>query len=258
MTAAPKLARRLIRLAGQAGLPISTKIRSGVGQGLRISLLNATREHLQGSCEIPVQRCLRQHLAPGGIFLDVGANIGFFSLIGARLAGPHGKVFAIEPVPENTRCIVANAKINGFTNVQVIAAAAGEDDRQGRLFIADHSGGATLSVADMPPDLVNTLTVPVFTIDHFVETGRIDPPTFVKIDVEGTEMAVLEGMAGTLGRHRPAIVYEVDDRDPAQAEEKFAAIARRLEAFHYRVQRLDRSYQGIAWTVLHGLATISS
>jgi FkbM family methyltransferase len=254
MTAATKLARKLIRLADRAGFPISSPIRTGAGTGLKLHLLNATREHLQGSCETPVQRCLQAHLKPGDVFLDVGANIGFFSVIGARLVGPRGKVLAIEPVPENVQCITANARINGFDNVETIAAAAGAEDGAGRLFVADHSGGATLSADDMPPDLVDTMTVPVLTIDHLVESGRLKTPDLVKIDVEGTEMAVLNGMTRTFATHRPLVVFEVDDMERTRAEAKFSDIAYWLEGRGYTVELLTQSYVDIAWTVLHGLA----
>lgn len=254
MMTATRIAKRMIGVADRMGVPVTAGIRAGAGRGLRINLLNATREHAEGTCEPPVQRCLGEHLGTGGVFLDIGANIGFFSIIAARLVGPGGRVLAIEPVPENARLIRANARINRLGNVEVIEAAAGAGSGQGRLFIAAHSGGATLSADDAPPDMVDVMDVPVVVVDELVNEARIPVPTVVKIDVEGTEPAVIDGMARTLERLRPVVIFEVDDADPRQAERKYEALAARIGAFGYRVDRLERSYAGIPWAVIHGVA----
>lgn len=254
MMTATGIVKRMIGVADRIGVPLTAGIRSGAGRGLRINLLNATREHAQGTCEPPVQRCLGEYLGTGDVFLDIGANIGFFSIIAARLVGPGGRVLAIEPVPENARCIRANALINRLGNVEVIEAAAGAGRGRGRLLVAAHSGGATLSEDDAPPDLVDTLDVPVLVVDELVDEGRIPVPTLVKIDVEGTEPAVVDGIAGTLVRHRPVVVFEVDDADPRRAECKYQALATRIGGLGYRVDRLERSYAGIPWAVIHGVA----
>jgi FkbM family methyltransferase len=248
------LAKVLVRSADEAGLPIALPIRGGVARGLRLGLRNATRAHLQGSCEIPVQRCFERYVRPGDVFLDVGGNIGFFTLMAARLVGPEGRVYAIEPVPENVRCIQVNARLNRLTNVTVLPLAAGRAEGTATLMLAAHSGGATLSGEDVPPDLTGQIDVPVSTIDHLIETGIMRPPAMVKIDVEGTESAVLEGMERTLTQHRPKIVFEVDSADPARASARFDAVAGYLRRFDYRIDRLDPSYTGVDWTVLHGLA----
>lgn len=254
MAITKKIAQFIIRTANRGGVSITVPVRSGAGQGLRIHLLNATREHMNGTCELPVQQCLADLLKPGDVFLDIGANIGFFSIIAARLVGPRGHVFAIEPVPGNVSCIHDNARINGLGNVKVVPLAAGASDSTGVLYLAAHSGGATLSSADLPPDLTRAMEVSVLSIDYLIESGRIEVPAMVKIDVEGTEMAVLDGMRRTLDLHRPMVVFEVDDEQPAVAETKYAALAGRLVQHGYRVERLERSYQGISWSVIHGLA----
>jgi FkbM family methyltransferase len=248
------IARILVRSADDAGLPIALPIRGGVARGLRLGLRNATRAHLQGSCEVPVQHCLERYLRPGDVFLDVGGNIGFFSLMAARLVGPEGRVYAVEPVPENVGCIRVNALLNRLTNVTVLPLAAGRAEGTATLMLAAHSGGATLSGDDIPPDLTGRIEVPVSTIDRLIETGAIRPPALVKIDVEGSEPAVLEGMERTLTQHRPKIVFEVDSAAPARAHARFDAVAGYLSRFGYHIDRLDPSYTGVDWTVLHGLA----
>ncbi|WP_109156055.1 MULTISPECIES: FkbM family methyltransferase [unclassified Azospirillum] len=254
MAIAKKIARFVIKAANRGGVSITVQVRSGVGQGLRIQLLNATRDHLNGTCEPPVQQCLADCLKSGDVFLDIGANIGFFSIIAARLVGIRGRVVAVEPVLANVSCIQENARVNGLGNVTVLPVAAGACNGTGTLHLTAHSGGATLSSDDLPPDVTDKTEVPVLSIDGLIDSGRIAVPAMVKIDVEGTELAVLDGMRRTLDSHHPMIVFEVDDERPAAAEAKYAALAARLAQHGYRVERLERSYQGIAWSVIHGFA----
>lgn len=254
MSAPVQMARRIGALAARAGLPLALPIRSGVGKGLRLQLQNATRSHLRGDCELPVQQVLTDRLRPGDVFLDVGASIGFFTLMAARLVGPEGLVYAVEPVASNADAIETNARINHLGNVRTVRAAAGARNGQGMLFLARHAGGATLSEADRPPDLVGEVSVPVVSLDQLIADGRMRPPSLVKIDVEGAELAVLEGMAECLARHRPQLVFEVDDRDAEIAETKFAALTGWLRHAGYETERLDQCYQDVPWTVLHGFA----
>ena len=90
------IARRL-RLS--SGSRIGT-LSIGVGAGLRIDPSTSNPDYATGANELPVQQALAQYLSPGAVFYDVGANIGFLTIIGARLVEPHGRVYAFEPVPQ--------------------------------------------------------------------------------------------------------------------------------------------------------------
>jgi FkbM family methyltransferase len=255
MTALIDFARAVIGTADDVGLPVYMRIRSGTGQGLRISLRNASRRQLQGTYELPVQRALEQCLQRRDRFLDIGSNIGFFALIAARLVGSGGRVFAIEPVPKNVHCILHNAKVNGFQNIRTIEAAVGRTEGWAELLLARHSGGAALAHTESPADLVGSLKVQITTVDRLVAIGRIEPPNVVKIDVEGAELDVLEGMRATLSAHAPRIVFEVDAASDELAEARFEAVAEWLRATRHVVERLEPAYPELGWAVLHGVAT---
>jgi FkbM family methyltransferase len=256
MTLVGWIGRTVVGAARRSGFPLSATIRGrGPTSGIRMGLEGATRHHFAGLYEPSVQECIAERLRPGGCFIDVGANIGFFSLLAAKLAGPDGQVVAIEPVPANTDLIKANATLNRFGNVTVVRAAAGASNRTGELILARYHGGAALASAPKPPDARGRLSVPVVTLDGLVSHLGLPPPTMVKIDVEGAELEVLAGMPRTLWRDHPDILFEVDAPGMAEVEARFAKIGEALGHYGYAVRRLEAAYPPGDWAVLHGIGS---
>jgi FkbM family methyltransferase len=253
-----RLLRSLGRSAIQAGSRIGVlpfvQIRSGPGKGLKLSLENASGNYWSGSNEVPVQKALARILRPGDIFYDVGSNIGFFSLIAARLVGPTGRVIAIEPVPGNAAVIGRNMRRNGFTQVQVLEIALGAEPGIAELHVTRHPGGATLSTTEIPPDATGKIWVTVKTMDELTLTEKLGNPRLIKVDVEGTELEVMKGMTRTLSELKPAILFEIDAPDTERLETKSAAIRAFLGAHRYQIQPLEKSYQNMAWEVRHAIA----
>lgn len=245
------------RAAGRFGWYPPVVVRGGVAQGLRISLRQASADYSDGTNELPVQQAIVDHLVPGGVFYDVGSNVGFFSLLAARHVGAEGRVFAFEPLPINARCIRANAALNGLDNVIVVPAAVGATAGTEPLYVTTHPGGATLSGADCPPDVTGTIEVPVTTIDEFVRRGEGLPPSLVKIDVEGVELDVVRGMTETLTSTRPTVLCELDDVRTEGVEEKVARFRAAVEPYGYRFRTLESSYANAEWHVAHIVATPS-
>ena len=171
-----------------------------------------TAGYLMGASEPAVQKLLLECLNPGDVFYDIGANVGYFSLLACKLVGDYGEVHCFEPLPENAAILRANLAANGFSNFTVHECA-----------LSDDSGNATLVVADLPGQAAlareraggRALTVATVRLDDL----ELPLPTLVKIDVEGAEDRVLTGMRQTLARARPAIVVEIhaDRREPVLA-----------------------------------------
>jgi FkbM family methyltransferase len=253
-----RLLRSIGRSAIQAGSRIGVlpfvQIRGGPGKGLKLSLENASGNYWSGSNELPVQMALTRFLRPGDIFYDVGSNIGFFSLIAARLVGPSGGVVAIEPVPGNAAVIRRNMQRNDFTHVQILEIALGAEPGVAALHVTKHPGGATLSTTEIPPDATGTIRVTVKTLDDLTLTEKLGTPRLVKIDVEGTELEVMKGMTQTLAAFEPVILFEIDAPDTERLEAKSAAIRAFLEAHRYQLHPLEKSYQNMAWEVRHAIA----
>jgi FkbM family methyltransferase len=214
------------------------RVIGGAGEGLRLSLahMSATHAHAgalpRGWLEVSVQEAMRRLLGPGDVFFDVGANIGFFTLIGARLVEPGGRAIAFEPVPANVEAIRANAALNGIDNVDVLEKAAGAERRHDRLLLVEDLSWSHLESRGWHPQTTEAVDIEVVTIDELVGSGEVPPPALVKIDVEGSEGDVLAGMRDTIERHRPAIVCELHgtNREFVEAMESVGYEASNLEA----------------------------
>jgi FkbM family methyltransferase len=226
----------------------------GLGAGLAFDPGPSNRAYASGNNELPIQRALAEHLKNGGVFYDIGANVGFFTVLGAKLAGSAGQVYAFEPVPENAAYVRLNVRLNRFRNVRVIEKAVSSQSGQGELWIAEYSGGAALTTAAMPPDAKKKIAIEVVSVDDLVFRHNWRRPSVIKIDVEGAEMDALKGMAGTLRGVQPVLIYEIDDQKPEGFERKYHDCEDFLEHAGYRVQRLDDSYADIKWIVGHAIA----
>jgi FkbM family methyltransferase len=184
------------------------------GLGFAMRYLPVAHAHIGsiafGNLETGVQEAMIRHLGPGGVFYDIGANLGFFSLLGASLVGlEEGRVYAFEAAPDNARAIRANAQLNGITNVTVIDKAVSSRSGTGRLQIVDDQSWSKLEEYGQHPYTERVIDVELVAIDDLLRAGELSPPTVVKIDVEGAEIAVLEGMRETLERHQPAVICEL-------------------------------------------------
>jgi FkbM family methyltransferase len=227
----------------------------GVGAGLKFNAGFSNPAYALGTNELPVQEALARYLQPGQVFYDIGANVGFITVIGAKLVGQDGHVYAFEPVPENAAFVRKNVALNNFSNVTVFEQAVSQSSGRGELLLAHHSGGATLSADDVPPDLKGSITVDLVTIDDLIIQQSFPPPDLVKVDVEGAEMKVFQGMVQTIGKFRPIIVYEIDDGNEQAFQRKQRECDTFLQNFGYKLTLLDHSYPGIGWNVSHTVAT---
>jgi FkbM family methyltransferase len=229
-------------------------IRQGIAAGLWFTPGQSNPVSVLGFYEPPVQETLAAQLRPGDIFFDIGANVGFFTVVAARLVGNHGRVVAFEPVPRNLVVLQKNVKRNGFDNVSVIAKAVSNQNGQGELILTEYSGGATLSKYIELPDKTGTVLVDIVTIDQLVQNGEVPVPSLIKIDVEGAELEVLSGMVTTLRSYHPSILLEVDDGDELALSKRENDCIKLLSSCGYLITQLPQSYPGISWKVDHFLA----
>jgi FkbM family methyltransferase len=130
------------------------------------------------------------------VFYDVGANVGYYTLLGSRAVGPEGKVLAFEPLPRNLSYLHRHLALNGITNVDVVQAAL--LDHEGNVAFESEGGPSQARVS-----WDGSRTVAASTLDSLA----IPPPNVVKMDVEGAEIKVLEGGIEMLREHRPFLIF---------------------------------------------------
>jgi FkbM family methyltransferase len=186
-------------------------IRRGEGKGLTFdgsplpSGVLPNPGFLAGTSEIDEQRLLSSLLRQGDVFYDLGANVGFYALIAARIVGPSGHVYAFEPSPEPAARIRRGAALNGFRNITVFEVAVSDENTKA-LFSNSGSVGAKMLEEQ---EAREGFEVEVRTIDVVTAEHKLRRPTVVMLDVEGAEIRALRGMASTLQAFRPSLMVEV-------------------------------------------------
>jgi FkbM family methyltransferase len=171
-------------------------------------------------------------------FIDVGANIGYFSCLMAKLAGPSGKVLAIEPEPQNLKLLEQNIGLNHLSNVLVQSCALGANEGSAMLGLYKPSNRGRHSLLDS--NAKSRIKVPVRTLDDVVRNSgtNVTSWSLAKIDVEGYESFVIEGAKETLPRIE-TLVMEFSPALLKKAGADPAAILSVLTARFSSIHRID-------------------
>jgi FkbM family methyltransferase len=193
----------------------TVRVLGGPARGLRV-VIEPRREkyYWTGGHERDVQAELVRLLCRGATFWDVGAHIGFFSMLAARLVGPAGRVHAFEPLAENRARLVAGIRANGFGHVIVDGRAVAAVD--GEAMLHRHDSTLMWTLVEGLGDGAGH-PVPCTTLDTLA--SELGVPDVVKIDAEGAELDVLAAARGLLANGRTAFLLETRDVD------RLAAIA---------------------------------
>jgi len=194
------------------------QVSRGPAQGLWLRLNPRTgREYFRGEVEPEVQNVFQQFLRPGMTIYDIGGNIGFFSLLAARLAGESGKVISFEADPEIAARLREHVARNEFPNISVQEIAVWSESR-GLLFAradAATSPDRGLGHVDLSATGSSSAEVPGISLDDFVLGSPA--PDFVKCDVEGAEVEVFRGARKLLAEKRPVILCEMHNEENRRA-----------------------------------------
>jgi FkbM family methyltransferase len=184
---------------------------------------------------------LSKVLRPGGTFVDIGANVGLYSLAAGRIVGKGGKVIAFEPSPRERALLEGNVARGDLTQVVVDKRAVGARKQEHAvLHLADdqHGGQNTLgAVVYENVRLVANADVSITTLDHAVAERGLDKIDVVKIDVEGAEFAVLSGASATLEACRPVLMLELQDDSLAAQGSGASAVLELLSGEGYEIYR---------------------
>lgn len=147
--------------------------------------------------EFPILGKVLSFLSAGGVFCDIGSNVGLYAILAAKKLGEQGRVLAFEPYSQAFCHLRDNIKLNGMTNITVFNKAVGKTHGTAQLNMGEENADSSLVRSPTGRDLGHE-TVNVISIDEFLRVEQLPVPQVVKIDVEGFEYSVMQGMRRTL------------------------------------------------------------
>lgn len=170
----------------------------------------------------------------GATCIDIGANVGMYSVICSKYAGQNGKVLAFEPSTQTYRALynVINGKIMSLSNVQLFNMALGDKDANVDLIFSYENNGR---IMDPLTRIGNSQgNIKMTTLDRIITSLNIERVDFIKIDVEGFEFNVLKGAVNVISKFHPLILMEVDNQWLERYSSSSKNICNFLEQFAYK------------------------
>lgn len=197
---------------------------------------------------------LEQELRPGDVFLDIGANIGIYSLLAAQMVGPEGRVYGVEPHAVNAAALLENVAANDVADrVSVLTVALSSQIGYDRFNYHDWEIARSHSQFGRSVDENGRAFIPVCaevkygtTVDALVASSVIVPPQAVKIDIDGLELSVLQGMTKVLTepQHPRSVQVEVGPVNCASVDDLMSRLGYRLDHRHHTTAGKKRLRDG--------------
>lgn len=187
-------------------------IKYGLAKGLKIRGRTGLISRFLGYEDVAGEKFLMNLSFKGKTVYDVEAHIGTYTLFFARAAGEEGRIFAFEPNPDNYRCILDNIRINNFNNIFLRQIAIGKTRGRVNLSVPVFDTSSSSISVEIKKDLfpnnkIKTFEVWIDSLDNIVTAD--EKPDFIKIDVEGLELEVLEGAEKILKLYKPELFIEI-------------------------------------------------
>jgi FkbM family methyltransferase len=238
-----RLVRDGLNRAAPQGLT-SVKVAAGGLRGCLLFLdLQSEKDYWLGTYEPDLQAAIADLVQPGGVAYDVGANIGYISLLLRRRLGEGGRVFAFEALPANLERLRGNLALNGLEGSVVVQDAAVIESERAVRFLVGPSGGmgkAEGSAGRQEVTYTQALDVAGISLDGFVYGHGNPPPQVIKMDIEGGEVLALPGMCRLLAEARPLLLLELHGPQAA------ALAWDTLISAGYRICRMQTGYPEIS------------
>ena len=195
----------------------------------------------------------KKEIKSGGVVLDIGANIGYYTLLAAKLVGPTGKVYAFEPETANYALLQKNVQANGFANVILEQKAVSKKGGKLKLYLSEQNKGdhRIYSGEDARP----AREVDTVSLDDYFEgySGKID---FIKMDIQGAEALALEGMQTLLKKNpRITLVTEFFPDGLQKCGTEPAGYLARLLELGFKISKIDESKAEVTPVAAAGLLT---
>jgi FkbM family methyltransferase len=181
------------------------------GQKLRVDLGSTVGRsiYLRGVYEHEVENCIRRCLNIGDTFIDVGSNVGYFSIIASQLVGEAGFVYAFEPHKKVFNLLKESVKVNSANNVEIAEIALWDEKTE--LSFEDKLNSAFSYITPHRDDSASS-KIQAMTFDDYISTKKLSSSVkLIKIDVEGAEFKVISGMKETIDRVHPDFIIELQN-----------------------------------------------
>ena len=177
-----------------------------------------------------------EHVHPGEVIFDIGGHHGETALFFAKAVGDKGKVYVFEPLPFMYERMVKNFAGNPHLNCIATCMALGKENGVAKMRFLDNTNPGTTSI-DSSYFTTGRTTPPVeiASLDNYVETHKIEHIDFIKIDVEGYELDVLEGARTSIARWNPRMLIELYDKHQKMHGHKASDVIRWLETNGYQI-----------------------
>ena len=237
-----RLIRRGLNRAAPQGLAQVT-VAAGELAGMHLSLdLHAEKDYWLGTYEPELQAAIVKLVQPGSVVYDLGANIGYISLLLARQVGEAGKVYAFEALPANLERLRVNLALNGLEQrVVVVPGAVGDSAKPVRFLVGPSGGTGKLngSAGRQEIEYPGEVSVPGIILDGFVYRDGNPPPQVVKVDIEGGEALALPGMRRILAEAQPIVLLELHGPQASQVAWEV------LLASGYQISRMASGFPAV-------------
>lgn len=229
-----KALRKQLNKAAPHGLS-RVRVAAGVLKGNDFILdMQTEKDYWLGTYETELQNSLSQLVKPGMVLYDVGANVGYISLMLGKLTGPRGQVICFEALPDNQERLKKNTELNQHLSHFLVVPKAVAKESGSVEFFVHHSDdmGKVAGSAGREEQYANAIHIPAVSLDDFIFKQQNPKPDLIKIDIEGGEVLALPGMANCLKQCKPIVLIEL--HGPESAEACFTA----LKEANYRIYRM--------------------
>ncbi|WP_460189160.1 FkbM family methyltransferase [Urechidicola sp. KH5] len=181
---------------------------NGINYDLHIDDWIQSQLYFLNEYEMPEIKALGRFLNDGDVFVDIGANIGLFTLNAANLVGEFGSVIAFEPFKMNWNSLKKNVLLNRYTNIKIENFAIGEKNGEISLFYDDSESNLGMVSFKEKGNSIKE-NIESITLDTYIKNHSITKVDFIKLDIEGGEFNALKGMIETLNRFKPTLLIEI-------------------------------------------------
>lgn len=214
-----RMIRKVLNQAAPSGLN-KVQVAAGGLKGKWLYLdLQKEKDYWLGTYEVDLQETIRTYIKPGMVVYDVGANIGYISLLLNQHVGTNGHIFSFEALPANIKRLQQNIEANQAERSITVVPAAVTASSQPVQFLVHPStsmGKAVGSAGRTDQAYMQEISVEGISLDDFIfQKGNL-PPSAIKMDIEGGEVMAVEGMAHLLNEYHPVMLVELHGQQAAR------------------------------------------